>query len=373
MTKKFIIAIAGVVLLVLILGVVKALQIKKLSSQPHVMPATAVTTIDAVEAAWQPVLSAISTLAPVQGVTLGADADGIISNIAVENGAAVKAGDVLLEFDRTVETAQLSASEARLAIVKLDRDRAAELRTKDTISQAELDQADAQLKQSQADVAALRAQLEKKSLQAPFDGRVGIRLVNVGQFVSRGAALLPLQKLNPIYANFNIPQRNLPQLAQGQDVHVRIDAFGDRVFKGRITAINPEVDSASRNVSVQATLENADELLRPGMFARVEVQLPLDKPAVVLPATAIAYASYGNSVFIVETMKDKAGKEYLGARQQFVKLGATRGDQVAVIEGVKAGQTVASAGVFKLRNGAHVQVNNEKLPANSPEPTPPNT
>jgi len=373
MIKKFIIAIAGVLLLVLILGVVKALQIKKLSSQPRVMPVTAVTSIDAVEAAWQPVLNAISTLAPVQGVTLGADADGIISHIAVENGAAVKAGDVLLEFDRTVEAAQLSAIEARLAIVKLDRDRAAELRTKDTISQAELDQADAQLKQSQADVAALRAQLEKKSLHAPFDGRVGIRLVNVGQFVNRGAALLPLQKLNPIYANFNIPQRNLPQLVPGQSVHVRVDAFGDRVFEGKVTAINPEVDASSRNVSVQATLENADELLRPGMFARVEVQLPLDKPAVVLPATAIAYASYGNSVFILETMKDKAGKDYLGARQQFVKLGVTRGDQVAVVEGVKPGQTVASAGVFKLRNGAHVQVNNEKLPANAPAPTLPNT
>lgn len=373
MTKKFIIAIAGVILLVLILGVVKALQIKKMSSQPHVMPATAVTTVEAVEAAWQPVLSAISTLAPVQGVTLGADADGIISHIAVENGADVKAGDVLIEFDRTVETAQLAASEARLAIVKLDRDRAAELRTKDTISQAELDQADAQLKQSQADVAALRAQLEKKSLAAPFDGRVGIRLVNVGQFVSRGAALLPLQKLNPIYANFNIPQRNLPQLVQGQSVQVRVDAFGDRVFPGKITAINPEVDSSSRNVAVQATLENDDALLRPGMFARVEVQLPLDKPAVVLPATAIAYASYGNSVYIIENMKGPDGKDYLGARQQFVKLGATRGDQVAVLEGVKPGDTVASAGVFKLRNGAHVQINNEQLPANSPAPTPPNT
>jgi membrane fusion protein, multidrug efflux system len=373
MTKKFIIAIAGVILLVLILGVVKALQIKKMSSQPHVMPATAVTTVEAVEAAWQPVLSAISTLAPVQGVTLGADADGIISHIAVENGAAVKAGDVLIEFDRTVETAQLAASDARLAIVKLDRDRAAELRTKNTISQAELDQADAQLKQSQADVAALRAQLEKKSLVAPFDGRVGIRLVNVGQFVSRGAALLPLQKLNPIYANFNIPQRNLPQLVPGQAVHVRVDAFGDRIFEGKITAINPEVDASSRNVAVQATLENADELLRPGMFARAEVQLPLDKPAVVLPATSIAYASYGNSVYIIENMKGPDGKEYLGARQQFVKLGATRGDQVAVLEGVKPGEIVASAGVFKLRNGANVQVNNEKLPANSPAPTPPNT
>lgn len=373
MTKKFIIAIAAVLALILILGGVKVLQIMKASSQQHAMPPTSVTTVEAIQAEWRPVLSAISTLAPVQGVTLGADADGIISRIAVENGASVKAGDVLLEFDRTVETAQLAASEARLAIVKLDRDRAAELRTKDTISQAELDQADAQLKQSQADVAALRALLEKKTVVAPFAGRVGIRLVNVGQFVNRGAALMPLQKLDPIYADFNIPQREIPQLVAGQAVHVKVDAFGDRVFEGKITAINPVVDSASRNVAVQATLENADESLRPGMFARVEVQLPIDQPAVVLPATAVAYASYGNSVYVIETMKGPDGKEYLGARQQFVKLGAARGDQVAVLEGVKSGETVASAGVFKLRNGAHVQVNNVKLPANSTAPTPPNT
>jgi membrane fusion protein, multidrug efflux system len=381
MTKKFIIAISGFLLVVFILGCTKALQIKEMSSQPHVVPATAVTTIDAVEATWQPVLSAIATLAPVQGVTLGADADGIISRIAVENGAAVKAGDLLLAFDSTVEQAQLAASEARLAIVKLDRDRAAELRTKDTISQAELDQADAQLKQSQADVAALRAQFEKKEVHAPFDGRVGIRLVNVGQFVSRGAALLPLQKLNPIYVNFTLPQRYLPQVVSGQDVQVKIDAFGDRVFKGKVTAINPEVDASSRNVSVQATIENPDEVLRSGMFAHVEVQLPADKPSIILPATAIAYASYGNSVYVIEKMKKKTkgkdGKEteeeYLGARQQFVKLGDTRGDQVAILEGVKPGEVVASAGVFKLRNGAHVQVNNEKLPANSPAPKPDNT
>lgn len=373
MTKKFIIAISGVLALVFALALVKGLQIKKASSQSHVMPPTSVTTVEAVQAEWRPVLSAIATLAPVEGVTLGADADGIISGIAVENGAAVKAGDVLLEFDHTVEAAQLAASEARLAIVKLDRDRAAELRKKDTISQAELDQADAQLKQSEADVAALRALLEKKTVVAPFAGRVGIRLVNVGQFVNRGAALMPLQKLNPIYANFNIPQRELPRLVSGQPVHVKVDAFGDRVFEGKITAINPVVDSSSRNVSVQATFENADEALRPGMFARAEVQLPLDQPAVVLPATAVAYASYGNSVYIIENIKGPDGKEYLGARQQFVKLGAARGDQVAVLEGVKPGQTVASAGVFKLRNGAPVQINNEKLPSNSTAPTPPNT
>ncbi len=373
MLKKFIIAIAGFVLVVALLGFVKVAQIKKASSQPHVMPASAVTTVEAVQETWHPVLSAIATLAPVEGVTLGADADGTIARIAVENGAAVKAGDLLLEFDTTVEAAQLASAEARQAIAKLDRDRAVELREKNTISQAELDQANAQLTQASANAEALRAQLGKKIVRAPFDGRVGIRMVNVGQFVSRGSALMPLQKLNPIYVNFTIPQRYLPQLVVGQETEAKVDAFGDRLFKGKIVAINPQVDASSRNVSVQSLIENPEEILRSGMFAHVEVQLPADKPSIVLPATAIAYASYGNSVYVIETMKGPDGKEYLGARQQFVKLGVARGDQVAVIEGVKPGEIVASAGVFKLRNGAAVQVNNERLPANSPAPKPANT
>jgi membrane fusion protein (multidrug efflux system) len=184
---------------------------------------------------------------------------------------------------------------------------------------------------------------------------------------------MPLQKLNPIYVNFSLPQRYLPQLVAGQQTDVKVDAFGERVFIGKITAINPEVDASSRNVSVQATIENPDEVLRSGMFAHVEVQLPASQPSVIVPATAVAYASYGNSVYIIENMKGPDGKEYLGARQQFVKLGATRGDQVAITEGVKPGQTVVSAGVFKLRNGAPVQINNEKLPSNSPAPKPENT
>lgn len=373
MLKKFIIAIFGFIIVVGLLGAVKVSQIKTLTSMPHTMPASSVTTVEAEVATWQPTLSVIATLAPVQGVMLGTDADGIISKIAVENGAPVKAGDLLMEFDTTVEAAQLAASESKLTLAKLDRQRAAELREKNTVSQAELDQAIAQQNQAEADAGALRAQLAKKIVRAPFDGRVGIRLVNVGQFVARGSALVPLQNLNPMYVDFNIPQRQLPALALGQAVNVKVDAFGSRVFLGKVTAINPEVDNTSRNVSVQALVENPDETLRAGMFAHVEVLLPATEPTVVLPATAISYASYGNSVFIIEKMKDAKGVEYLGARQQFVKLGVTRGDQVAVLEGVKPGEQVATAGVFKLRNGIAVQVNNSVLPANSPTPKPANT
>ena len=271
MIKKFVIAIAGFILVLAVLGGVKAMQIQKASSQPHVTPASSVTTVEAVEATWRQTRSAIGTLAPVQGVTLGADADGTIARISVENGAAVREGDLLLEFDTTVEHAQLASAEARLAIAKLNRDRASELRERNTNSQAELDQVEAQLKQARADADALCAQLAKKQVRAPFAGRVGIRLVNVGQFVSRGAPLMPIQKLDRVYADFTIPQRQLPELALGQPVKIHVDAFPGRTFSGEITAINPVVDASSRNVSVQATLANPDELLRAGMFARVEV------------------------------------------------------------------------------------------------------
>jgi len=373
MIKKFLIALFGFALVVLSLGAVKVAQIKALSSQPREMPASSVTSIAAEVALWRPTINAIATLAPVEGVILGADADGTVVKIAVESGAVVNAGDILVELDVSVESAQLAAAEARRKIADLDRARAVELLGKSTISQAELDAANARLTQAQADSAALRAAMNKKVVRAPFSGRVGIRYVNVGQFVARGARLMPLQRLNPMFVDFNVPQRQLPEIAVGQTVLVKVDAYPGRVFRGKLNAIDPSVDATSRNVAVQATVDNPEELLRSGMFARAEIELPEGKPTVVLPATAIAYASYGNSVYIIEKMKSPEGGEYLGVRQQFVKLGPSRGDQIAIIEGVKPGEQVATAGVFKLRNGLPVQVNNAVVPSNSPVPKPANT
>ncbi|MFT3783776.1 MAG: efflux RND transporter periplasmic adaptor subunit [Nibricoccus sp.] len=373
MLKKFVSTLVVVAVLVVGLGAVKVAQIKEMSSQSHVMPAASVSTFEARLENWQPVISSIATLAPVQGVTISADADGKIVKILVENGATVKAGDLLVEIDTTVERAQLQAAEAQRDLARLSSKRANDLLQKNSISQAELDLATAQLNQAEGAVAALLATIDKKLVRAPFDGRVGIRQVNLGQFVSRGQSLVPLQKLDVLYVNFKIPQRLLSELSIGQKVNVAVDAYSSRDFEGTITAIDTEVDSVTRNFSVQATITNPKEELRPGMFAQVEVLLPTGQQQIILPATAVAYAPYGNSVFIVEKMKGADGKEFLGVRQQFVKLGATRGDLVAVEGGIKAGEQIVTAGVFKLRNGMPVQVNNTVQPTSDPAPRPANT
>jgi len=373
MVKKFIGTLFVFTLVVVGLGAVKVAQIKEMSSQPHDMPKASVSTFEARSENWQPVISSIATLAPVQGVTVSSDADGPIVNVHVESGATVHAGDLLMEIDSAVERAQLQAAEAQRVLARLNAKRAADLLQKNSVSQSELDQATAQLNQAEGSVSALQATIDKKSVRAPFDGRVGIRLVNVGQWVSRGQALFPLQKLDTLYVNFKIPQRLLSELSIGQKVAVAVDAYAATKFEGLITAIDSEVDSSTRNFSVQATLTNPNQELRPGMFAQVEVHLPTGTDQIILPATAISYAPYGNSVFIVEKMKGPDGKEYLGVRQQFVKLGATRGDLIAVNGGVKAGEQVVTAGVFKLRNGMPVQVNNTVQPSSEPTPHPENT
>ena len=373
MLSKFFIAIFGFILVVCSLGAVKYQQIAQMSSVSHVPPPIAVTTIDAASVAWHPVMQAIGTLAPVQGVTLSADAEGTIVKIMVESGTAVKAGDPLVELDTTVELAQLNAAEARADLARISIDRAEGLLKSNSMAKSEYDSIAAASKQSLAEVAALKAQIDKKLVRAPFDGRIGIRMVNVGQYISKGRALMPLQKLDPMFVDFSIPQRQLSTLSIGQKISVTVDAYQGKVFEGTISAVNSEVDAASRNISVQATLSNPEERLRSGMFVQVEVQLPVSDSRVVLPATAIAYASYGNSVFVVEKMKDATGAEYLGVRQQPVKLAETRGDLVAIESGLNPGEQVVTSGVFKLRNAAHVEVNNTVQPSAQSAPKPANT
>jgi membrane fusion protein, multidrug efflux system len=373
MAKKFLYVIGVFIGVLLALGIVKASQIKEASSAEHTPPPSAVTTAEANQEEWHPQLRAVGTLAPVQGVMLTAELDGTVVRIAVENGAQVKQGDLLLELDAAIEQAQLASAQARAELARLQWERSTGLLEKETISQAELDGARAQFDQARAEVAAIQATIDKKRVRAPFSGRVGIRSVNLGQYVSRGTPLLPLQQLDPIYVNFSIPQRQLPLVGLNQPVHVVVDAFPNQPFVGQVTAINTEVDPSTRNVTIQATLPNSSEHLRAGMFAQLDVVLPQTETVVVVPATAVAYAPYGNSVYVVEKIKGENGEEYLGVRQQPVRVGRMRGDQVAILEGLNPGEQVVTTGIFKLRNAMPVQINNSIQAANQARPRPNNT
>jgi membrane fusion protein (multidrug efflux system) len=338
-----------------------------------VMPPTTVTATPAVEQNWENSLTATGSLAAVQGVTVAAEMAGKIEKIAFEPGASVKAGDLLVQLDTSTEVAQLRAAEATAALGKANLQRAHNLRESNTNSPAELDAADAQAKQAAAQADTIRAVIAKKTIRAPFAGRLGLRLVNLGQILREGDAITTLQTLNPIYVNFSLPQQRLAQLTVGTAVRVVTDAAPGQTFEGKITAINPEIDTATRNVRVQATIPNGEEKLRGGMFANVDVVLTSQTKALAIPVTAILYAPYGDSVFVIEEKKDeKTGKVAQVLRQQFVRVEGVRGDFVNIVDGLKPGEKVVTSGVFKLRPGMPVVVDNKLAPEAQLAPKPKN-
>jgi membrane fusion protein (multidrug efflux system) len=284
----------------------------------------------------------------------------------------VKEGEVLVTLDTKQERAQLAAAEAQRDLASVNLERVKGLSEKQVLSQAELDRADAESKQAAARVGEIKATISRKTIRAPFAGILGIRQVSLGQYVSPGDPIVPLQALQPIHVDFAVPQQDVASLKVGGEIRVSSDEAAGTTAgtKGKITAIDSVVDEATRNVRVRATLQNADRRLRPGMYVRVEVDLGAARKALTVPASAISYAPFGDSVFIVEDMKGPDGKPYKGARQQFVKLGGGRGDVVAVLSGIKAGEEIVTSGTFKLRNGAAVSVNNKVQPGNSPAPKP---
>lgn len=339
-----------------------------------VMPPTTVTAAEAKESMWESTLSATGTLVAVQGVTIGAEMPGKVVKIEFEAGAVVKAGDLLVQLDTTTEQAQLRAAEATAALGKANLARARDLRQSNTNSPAELDAADAQAKQAEAQAESIRAVIAKKTIRAPFAGRLGLRLINLGQVLKDGEAISTLQTLDPIYANFSLPQQRLPQVAPGNVVRVSSDSIPGKTVEGKITAISPEIDAVTRNIRVQATLSNAAETLRPGMFVQVEVVLPTQNKVLAIPATAIAYAPYGDSVFVIDEKKDeKSGQVQKVLRQQLIRVGEARGDFVSVIDGLKPGESVVTSGVFKLRPGMAVTVDNTLAPNAQLEPKPKNS
>ncbi len=376
MAKKIMLTLVIVLVLVGSLAGIKGLQFKTMFAQGanFAPPPETVTTAQVKQDVWQPTLSAVGSVAAVQGVMLRAELTGTVKNIAFDSGASVRAGDLLVELDSSVEQTQLRAAMASADLARLNLERARDLRGRNMVSQADLDSADAQAKQANAQIDNIRALIAKKSIRAPFAGRTGIRQVNLGQFLENGAAVVTLQALDPVYVNFALPQQDLAQLSAGMAVRVTTDAFPSQTFDGKLTAIDPEIDAATRNVSVQATLANSAGKLRPGMYANVAVVLPETERVLMIPATAVLYAPYGDSVFVVEDKKDEktaaAGKVL---NQKFVRLGKTRGDFVAVASGLEAGQTIVTTGVFKLRNGMSVVVDNKLAPSFQLAPKPANS
>ena len=372
MKRKFIIWIGGAILLVAVLAGIKAWQIRGKIAMFAKMspPAEAVTTTKLEAQRWPQSIRGVGTVQSIQGVVLGADLAGVVKKINFESGTKVKAGDILIELDTQQEEAQRRSAEAKREIMNLSLKRAQDLLRTQNNSQAQLDAAQADFRTADANVAEMDAIINRKTIRAPFDGEAGIRQVNVGQYLVSGAPIVSVQDLNRVFVNFSVPQQNLGKLKPGTTVQISSDATGAEVFTGKLTAVNSLVDEATRNVLVQATVENPDAKLRPGIFANVEVVLPETDEIVAAPASAVAYAPYGDSIFVVEEMKGPDGKPYKGVRQSFVKLGQTRGDLVALTTGAKRGEEIVTSGVFKLRPNAAVNVNNSVQPSANPKPTP---
>jgi membrane fusion protein (multidrug efflux system) len=351
------------------LGFVKFRQVKAAmavyaSFQP---PPEAVTTIVAREERWPATLAAIGTVAAVRGVTVSADLPGIVEAIAFSSGQAVKEGEVLVQLDTRQERAQLTAAEAQRDLSHSNLERMRSLTADRIVAQAEFDQAEAANKTAEANTGEIRATIGRKTIRAPFAGVLGLRQVNLGQYLTGGAPIVSLQSMSPIYVNFSVPQQQVARLKVGTPVGVVTEDARART-SGRVTAIDSVVDQGTRNAQVQATFPNADGKLRPGMFVQATAALGTSAAVVTLPASAINYAPFGDSVFVVADLKSPAGATYRGVAQRFVKLGDARGDQIAVLSGVKAGDEVVTSGVFKLRNGAAVQVNNTVQPSNDSAP-----
>ncbi|MEN8692603.1 MAG: efflux RND transporter periplasmic adaptor subunit [Desulfobacterales bacterium] len=373
MTKKIVFTILGVLVLIGILGGIKGLQINRMiaiGSQSSPPPETVTTAVVQTES-WEALITSVGSLEAVQGVMLTAELPGKVTRIAFEPGTKVKAGDLLLQQDISSEQAQLRAAEATVALTKLELERSSKLLGKKAVAQAKYDSDDALYKQALAQIEGIRATIRKKTIRAPFAGSLGIRLVNLGQVINEGEPIVSLQTLDPIFVNFSLPQQQLAQVKPGLKVRLSTDALAGPVIEGEITAISPEVDVATRSIRVQATVANSQERLRPGMFVNVAVVLPAREVVLVIPTTAVLYAPYGDTVFVVhEKQNEKDAQPVNVIRQEIVQLGEKRGDFVAILSGLDNGETVVSTGVFKLRNEQAVVVDNALAPAFKLTPKP---
>lgn len=372
MKKILILGIIVVIAVAAGLGLVKTLQIKTIIATKMVPPAETVATAVVHEQKWQDTLSAVGSVNAAQGVIVSPEIAGTVSEIAFESGATVNKGDLLVKLDTSSEEAQLRAAEAQVQLAKLNADRTRQLRQDKTVSQSEMDQAEANLKEAQANADAIRATIDKKTIRAPFTGRLGIRLVNLGEQLDAGKGIVSLQSLAPIYVDFSLPQQDLGKLETGLKVRVTSDSYPGKTFAGRLTAINPDLNATTRSVQLRAEFSNPDGLLRPGMFVNVNVELPAGQNVLAIPSTAILSAPYGDSVYLVNSQVTN-GVTNLVVQLKLIRTGRARGDFVSVESGLKPGDRVVSSGLFKLHNGAGIQENNEAAPQPTLTPNPPNS
>lgn len=372
MKKRILFAILGVLIVIAVIAGVKALQIRKMidHGKKAVPPPETVSTFTAVSDSWETTLSAVGSLTAVQGVTVAAELPAKVVEIAFVPGAKVKRGELLIRQDTSVEEAQLPGAEAQVALTESVLARDVEMLKDKIISQADYDAAVAGHREAMSRVQTLRATIAKKTIRAPFTGRLGVRQVNLGQTLREGDPIVTLQSLDPIYVNFALPQQELSRLRTGLPLRVTSDALPGRTIVGRITTVNPLVDAETRNVQLQATVANPEEKLRPGMYVNTAIGLPVRNRVTAIPATSVLYAPFGDSVFVVED--DRRGKGGKVLRQRFVRLGEKRGDFIAVTDGLKTGETIVSTGVFKLRNGQPAVVDNRLAPEFRLAPKPKN-
>jgi membrane fusion protein (multidrug efflux system) len=373
MTKRMVIMLVAVgVVFGAIFGfqVFKGIMIKKFMSSLSNPPQT-VSAAKASYSQWQPKIEAIGSLRAVKGADLSLEVSGVVDSISFNSGDDVAEGAVLLKLRSDDDAAKLESLQATADLNEITYERDQKQFKIQAVSQATLDTDTANLKNARAQVAQQQAILDKKTLRAPFAGHLGIRAVDLGQYLSAGTAIVTLQALDPIFLDFFVPQQSIDQVRLGQSVAVKIDAYKDQAFAGEITAVNPRVDPSSRNVQVRATLQNADRRLIPGMYATVDIATGAPQNYVTLAQTAIAYNPYGDTVYIVDSKgTDAAGKPMLVARQTFVTTGATRGDQVAILKGVNDGDMVVTAGQIKLHNGSTVLIDNSITPTADAAPVP---
>ncbi len=370
--RVWIIAILALLAVVVILAGIKAAQIATMikAGKSFAPPPEAVTSAKVESVEWQASRPAVGTLVPVRGVTLASEVAGLVREIGFDSGAFVRRDDMLVKLDTSVEEAQLAAARADADLARTNLVRARSLRAAGSNTPADLDQAETRARSAAANVATLQATIAKKTIRAPFEGRLSIRQVELGQVMASGTPIASLQSIDPIHAEFWLPQQTLSELKIGMKARLRTDVFPQANWEGTLTTVNSEVDVATRNIRVRATVPNADGRLRAGMFANVELLSPEKRSVLVIPATAVLYAPYGDSVFALEEKRDPAGNPSLIAHQKFVRLGERRGDLVAVVNGLTAGETIVSSGAFKLRNGSAVVVKNEMAPKAEVNPQP---